>query len=103
MAPSAVNENGEMTDGVNGSTTGPNGFNRHTSYNNVDTMNPHDEVHFDPALQPKKYSIKGTDPNSKVLFRDVNIIDSTGRDPFKGDVYIEGTNSFPGTIWNNVY
>ena len=28
--------------------------------------------------------------HSKILFRDVNIIDSTGRDPFKGDVYIEG-------------
>lgn len=91
MAPSAVNEHGVMTNGVNGGAKGNNGFNRQGSYANVDTMNPQDQVHFDPSLQPKKYHIKGTDPNSKVLFRDVNILDSTGKDPFKGDVYIEGT------------
>ena len=90
MAPSAVNADGVMTNGMNGSTQGPNGFTRNGSYDNVDTLNPHDLVHFDPSLQPKKYTIKGTDSNSKVLFRDVNILDSTGRDPFKGDVYIEG-------------
>ena len=71
-----------MTNGINGHANGTNG--------KIDTMNPHDSVHFDPSLQPKSYTIKGTDPNSKVLFRDVNIIDSTGADPFKGDVYIEG-------------
>ena len=79
-----------MTNGLNGDSHGQNGFTRHGSYANVDTMNPHDHVHFDPSLQPKKYHIKGTDPDSKVLFRDVNILDSTGRDPFRGDVYIEG-------------
>lgn len=56
----------------------------------VDVMNPHDSIHFDPSLKPRDYHIKGTDPESKVLFRDVNIIDSTGRRPFKGEVYIEG-------------
>lgn len=56
----------------------------------INTMNPHDYVRFDPSLQPKSYHMKGTDSNSKVLFCDVNIIDSTGREPFKGDVYIEG-------------
>ena len=76
-----------MTNGINGTSAGgeQNGAN-----GKIDTMNPHDHVHFDPSLKPKSYQMKGTDSNSKVLFRDVNIIDSTGRDPFKGDVYIEG-------------
>jgi imidazolonepropionase-like amidohydrolase len=86
MAPTAVNGDSAPTNGVNGHVNGVNG-----EAQKIDTMNPHDAVHFDPSLTPKKYSIKGTDPNSKVLFRDVNIIDSTGADPFKGDVYIEGT------------
>ena len=90
MAPSAVNENGIMTNGINGDAASPNGFARHRSYKDVDTMNPHEQVHFDPSLKPKSYTIKGTDPNSKILFRDVNIIDSTGKAPFRGDVYIEG-------------
>jgi hypothetical protein len=51
---------------------------------------PHDYVDWDPSLKPKSYQIKGTDPNSKVLFRDVSILDSTGREPYRGDVYIEG-------------
>jgi hypothetical protein len=51
---------------------------------------PHDSVNWDPSLKPKSYQIKGTDPNSKVLFRDVSILDSTGREPYRGDVYIEG-------------
>ena len=81
MAPSAVDEKGVMTNGING---------HHEHAGKVDTMNPHDLVHFGPSLQPKSYTIKGTDPDSKVLFLDVNILDSTGSDPFKGDVYIEG-------------
>jgi len=72
-----------MTNGMNGHVNG-------ASDGKVDTMNSHEYVHFDPSLKPKNYSIKGTDPNSKILFRDVNILDSTGADPFKGDVYIEG-------------
>jgi len=96
MAPSAVDDEGLMTNGMkgangtNGDIVSENGFTRHQSYDHVDTMNPHESVHFDPSLQPKKYHIKGTDADSKVLFRNVNILDSTGRDPFKGDVYIEG-------------
>lgn len=87
MSPSAVDSQGRMTNGVNGyaTDTQQNGAN-----GKIDTMNPHDYVHFDPSLKPKSYHMKGTDPNSKVLFRDVNIIDSTGREPFTGDVYIEG-------------
>ncbi|EMC96946.1 hypothetical protein BAUCODRAFT_147141 [Baudoinia panamericana UAMH 10762] len=84
MAPSAVDSKGYMTSGINEHLA--NG----TTGGKPDLMNPHDEVHFDPKLKPKQYQIKGTDPNSKILFRDVQIIDSTGRDPFKGDVYVEG-------------
>lgn len=78
MAPSLVNHHSGLTNGS--SNHGVAG----------DSMNPHDLVQFDPFLKPKDYTIKGTDPSSKVLIRDVNIIDSTGADPFRGDVYIEG-------------
>ena len=54
-------------------------------------LNPQDDVHFDPSLQPQDYKIAGTSPDSKLLFLDVNILDSTGREPYKGDVLIEGT------------
>ena len=86
MAPSAVDYRGIMT----------NGIADHQSVNGtskVDTMNPHELVKFDPSLKPKYYQMKGTDSNSKILFLDVNIIDSTGRDPYQGDVYIEGMNN----------
>jgi len=62
-----------------------NGF-----HDKTNLQSPHDVVHFHPSLTPKKYSIKGTDPESKILFQDVSILDSTGREPYKGDVYIEG-------------
>ena len=84
MAPSAVNEQGVMTAGLNGRhSNGINGTKAHH-------LSPHDYVQFDPSLKPKSYGIKGTSPDSKVLFRDVNIIDSSGHAPFRGDVYIEG-------------
>lgn len=47
-------------------------------------------VQFDASLQPKNYEIAGTDPDSKVLFVDVEILDSTGKLPYRGDVLIEG-------------
>ena len=47
-------------------------------------------ISFDKALQPKKYELLGTHPESKLLFLDVNILDSTGRAPYRGDVLIEG-------------
>lgn len=53
-------------------------------------MNPHDFVEFAHGLKPREYHMKGCDASSKILFRDVNILDSTGREPFRGDVYIEG-------------
>jgi hypothetical protein len=55
---------------------------------------PYEGVHFDPSLKPKNYQIKGTNPNSKVLFLDVNILDGTGADPYKGDVYCTGMSMY---------
>lgn len=52
--------------------------------------NHHENVRFDERLTPKRYEIKGTDPSSKILFLDVNILDSTGRPPYRGDVFIQG-------------
>lgn len=47
-------------------------------------------VDFDASLQPKNYQILGTHPESRILFANVNILDSTGTDPYFGDVLIEG-------------
>lgn len=52
---------------------------------------------FDPSLQPERYEILGTHPESRILITDVNIIDSTGREPYRGDVLIEGELS-PGIL-----
>ena len=54
---------------------------------NVETIH---NLRLDPKLQPKKYEIAGTHPESKILFKDVSILDSTGREPYSGDVLIEG-------------
>jgi hypothetical protein len=55
---------------------------------NVKTI---DEIKFNDAVKYPKYEILGTDPKSKVYFEDVSILDCTGREPWRGDVYIEGT------------
>jgi hypothetical protein len=47
-------------------------------------------LNFDKSLEPKTYDIMCTHPESKILFLDVNILDSTGREPYRGDVLIEG-------------
>lgn len=49
-----------------------------------------DAINFDKSLQPQEYKLLGTHPESKILFTDVNILDSTGCDPYRGDVLIEG-------------
>lgn len=54
---------------------------------NIENINA---LNFDQALQPKQYNILGTHSESKILFLDVNILDSTGREPYHGDVLIEG-------------
>ena len=53
-------------------------------------IQPIDEVRFDEKLRPKKYEIFGTHRGSRILILDVRIIDSTGREPYHGDVLIEG-------------
>jgi hypothetical protein len=49
-----------------------------------------EQVDWDSSLQPKDYDIQGTHPDSKILFLNVNILDSTGREPYLGDVLIQG-------------
>ncbi|KAJ3545456.1 hypothetical protein NM208_g2493 [Fusarium decemcellulare] len=44
----------------------------------------------DKDLQPKQYSIEGTHSRSRILFTNVKILDSTGQEPYAGDVLIEG-------------
>lgn len=86
MAPGLLQTIGTdaLTNGVMNGEMKPNGFesSRKTF--------PHEDVHFDPSLRPKNYQIKGTSPDSKILFQDVNILDSTGKEPYRGDVFIEG-------------
>lgn len=60
-------------------------------------LKPISAIRWDQALGPKHYEIRGTDPDSKILFLDVNILDSTGAEPYKGDVLIEGT-QFPSQV-----
>ncbi|KEF52475.1 uncharacterized protein A1O9_11317 [Exophiala aquamarina CBS 119918] len=62
---------------------------------------PWENVHFDAALKPKDYQIKGTPEHSTILILDVNIFDSTGSSPFRGDVLIRGERiTHVGTIPN---
>ncbi|THX95447.1 hypothetical protein D6D03_09230 [Aureobasidium pullulans] len=69
-----------------------------TQPRNVKTI---EEVSWDAGLQPKDYEIQGTHPDSKILFLDVNILDSTGREPYSGDVLIEGQRiTYVGTVPN---
>ncbi|WAO95229.1 Amidohydro-rel domain-containing protein [Fusarium falciforme] len=54
---------------------------------NVEFIN---NLKLDKKLQPKEYHIDGTHQRSKILFTNVKILDSTGREPYIGDVLIEG-------------
>lgn len=49
-----------------------------------------DQLDFDSDLQPVKYEIAGTAPSSKILVLDVEILEATGREPYRGDVLIAG-------------
>ncbi|KAH0175190.1 hypothetical protein KCU67_g367, partial [Aureobasidium melanogenum] len=58
-----------------------------------------EEVSWDPSLQPKEYEIQGTHPEAMILFLNVNILDSTGREPYIGDVLVEGQRiTYVGTV-----
>lgn len=47
------------------------------------------ELQFAENLRPEKYEMLGTQRDSKILFLDVHILDSTGKDPYRGDVLVE--------------
>lgn len=49
-----------------------------------------EQLEFDPRLQPVSYEIFGTASSSRVLILDVEILEATGRDPYRGDVLIVG-------------
>ncbi|KAH8807276.1 hypothetical protein F5884DRAFT_339765 [Xylogone sp. PMI_703] len=49
-----------------------------------------DALTFDSALQPKPYELAGTHPDSTVLLLDVEILEATGKPPYRGDVLIKG-------------
>ena len=66
---------------------------------NVDWI---DQVEWDASLQPKGYDIQGTHPDSKILFLNVNILDSTGREPYLGDVLVEGQSRLCCHIGNHI-
>ena len=92
MVSSTNQSNGVAASGLNGHVNGNhvNGNQVNGKHVNGEIKYSHDYVNFDPSLKPKSYNIKGTDANSKVLFQNVMILDSTGRQPYHGDVYIEG-------------
>ncbi|KAF3797593.1 hypothetical protein GCG54_00013116 [Colletotrichum gloeosporioides] len=48
-----------------------------------------DNLKLDPKLQPRDYHIHGSNRGSKILFTEVQILESTGRQPYPGDVLIE--------------
>ncbi|MDI1489553.1 MAG: hypothetical protein OHK93_000750 [Ramalina farinacea] len=79
---------GILVNGDSGSHEGGHfpSFSKHDSKRK---LNPHEDLNFDRKLKPKSYHIEGTRPDSKVLFLDVNILDSTGADPYHGDVFIQ--------------
>lgn len=52
-----------------------------------------DNLKLDPDLQPTTYQLAGTHPASAILFTNVKILDSTGREPYSGDVLIRGSSS----------
>jgi len=54
---------------------------------NIDNI---DAVKFADNLQPAEYTIFGTHEESRILFLDVNILDSTGAEPYRGDVLVKG-------------
>ncbi|CAH0051765.1 unnamed protein product [Clonostachys solani] len=63
------------------------------------TLHPHDDLKFAAYLKPKDHVIQSTPEHQRVLFRDVNILDSTGAQPFRGDVLVEGERiKYVGTV-----
>ncbi|KAL1851447.1 hypothetical protein Plec18170_006262 [Paecilomyces lecythidis] len=60
---------------------------------------PHEDVQFAPELQPRAHRMAATPSDSKILFRNVKILDSTGVEPYVGDVYVQGERiRYVGTV-----
>ncbi|KAI1868208.1 hypothetical protein JX265_007031 [Neoarthrinium moseri] len=60
-----------------------------------------DELQWSTSLMRNEHEIYGTHPESRILFLNVNILDSTGALPYRGDVFIEGERiSAVGTVPN---
>jgi len=75
-------------DAVSWSTKVDNPPSTYTGFpRNIENINA---LKWDDNLQPKNYEIFGTHPDSRILFLDVDILDSTGAEPYRGDVLIEG-------------
>lgn len=53
-----------------------------------------DQLSFDPDLQPKHSEIAGTDTASRILILDVNILEATGREPYRGDVLVASESNY---------
>lgn len=58
-----------------------------------------DNLRLDPDLQPTKYQLAGTHPESTILFTNVKILDSTGKEPYRGDVLIRGPSTLGGKLY----
>ncbi|KAF0317782.1 amidohydrolase [Colletotrichum asianum] len=58
-----------------------------------------DNLKLDPKLQPRDYHIHASNKGSKILFTEVQRLESTGRQPYPGDVLIEDERiSHVGTV-----
>ncbi|RDW57341.1 hypothetical protein BP5796_12791 [Coleophoma crateriformis] len=82
MAPSKLNEPPPSFTATGTSSEPYTGAPRNVEYIN--------NINFASSLQPRSYEIRGTHPDSKILFTDVTILDSTGQEPYRGDVLIMG-------------
>lgn len=49
-----------------------------------------DAIKLDEKLKPNGYEIHGAHSEAKTLILDAQILDSTGKEPYRGDVLIEG-------------
>ncbi|CAI7606096.1 hypothetical protein N7533_012396 [Penicillium manginii] len=60
-----------------------------------------DQLDFNSDLQPVNYEIAGTPASSRVLILDVEILEATGREPYRGDVLVVGQRfAHVGTVPN---
>lgn len=58
------------------------------------------QLDFDLSLLPVHYEIAGTSPMKRILILDVEILEATGREPYRGDVLIIGMFFHRSVYWN---